>query len=481
MKRLFLLSLSVFLLCSFFKGYTQTTTFTYTGGTQTYTVPAAVTSLLVDVIGAQGGGVECAIGSYQSRGGCGGRVRATIAVNPGDVLTITVGGGGGSGGAAGYGGGGRDNIYTALFPGAGGGGASRIVNTTLGGTILAVAGGGGGGGGDFCASYGILTAAGDGGGNGGGLTGAAGNSNVCGLGLGGRGGTPTAGGAGGTCAFAALSGGFGVGANCTAAAGDGSGGGGGGYYGGGAGDEGSGGGGGSSYTNPTYATAITHTQGYNCGAGTTINDGSVVITVACTVLPITGTGAICVGGTLTLSDGTAGGTWNSGSPATASITAGGLVTGLAAGNATISYTSPTGCVATTIVTVSTTPAAIVTTGVTCVGSTITLTDPVGGGVWTSSATGVATIVGGTGVLTGVAVGTTTITNTIGVCYKTTVVTVNPAPAGITGATSLCAGLTTPLGNTVTGGTWCAVRSGYGYYSYNLYVTWWLHNHSGVYR
>jgi len=78
------------------------TTFTYTGGVQTYTVPAGITSVLVDASGAQGG-TGAPFGNVQT-GGNGARVQATLSVVPGQVLELRVGGVGGysaGGGAVG--------------------------------------------------------------------------------------------------------------------------------------------------------------------------------------------------------------------------------------------------------------------------------------------------------------------------------------------------------------------------------------------
>ncbi len=103
-------------------------TFGYTGKAQTYTVPAGVTSLRVDAAGAQGG----RNGSL-SPGGAGARVQATLAVTPGEVLTLYVGGAGSLAsrtlGGAGYNGGGN-GVYSsgggAPNNGAGGGGSSYV-------------------------------------------------------------------------------------------------------------------------------------------------------------------------------------------------------------------------------------------------------------------------------------------------------------------------------------------------------------------
>jgi len=99
----------------------QNATQTYTTpGQYSYTVPAGVTSLQVDAAGAGGG-------TYSNDvGGAGARVQATLAVTPGQVLTLYVGGAGsynrygGSTAAGGYNGGGG-----AVVGGAGGGSHRR--------------------------------------------------------------------------------------------------------------------------------------------------------------------------------------------------------------------------------------------------------------------------------------------------------------------------------------------------------------------
>ena len=228
---------------------TITNIYNYTGAVQTWTVPAGVTSINVDMSGAKGG---TGTNNY-GVGANGGRTQATYPVSAGQVLNIYVGGlnvgatggynGGGNGGGAAY--------------SAGAGGASDI---RIGGTALAnrviVAGGGGSGGGDYSLhNY-------DNGGPGGGLIGSAGYDGLTlGGSYGGGGGTQAAGGAavGGNGCTAGVTG---VGGNGGATYG---GSGGGGYFGGGGGGYG-GGGGGSNYTDGT-ATSVINTQGYNAGAG----------------------------------------------------------------------------------------------------------------------------------------------------------------------------------------------------------------------
>ncbi len=238
-------------------------TFNYTGGLQTWTVPAGVTSITVDVQGAQGG-------AALSTGALGGRVQATYPVTPGQVLNIYVGGtttailGGYNGGGNGI------NISYNR----GGGGATDI---RIGGTALTdrkLVAGGGGGSGYNCAS------AQEWGGQGGGTTGQDGwqcNTQVTYVGMGG---TPTAGGA--NLGGLGTAGTLGIGGNCTGTFG---GGGGGGYYGGGAASYG-GGGGGSNYADPS-ATGVAHTRGYRTGNGLVTISYNVAGCPSATRVPVT--------------------------------------------------------------------------------------------------------------------------------------------------------------------------------------------------
>lgn len=126
-------------------------TFTSNG---TFTVPAGVTELSIEINGAGGGdgGGDSAYGN--ASGGMGTNITGMLSVTPGEVLTIRLGSPGthggsrhnpGSGGSAylGAGGGGGTGSLTG-GAGGGGGGASGIWS---GSDRLALAGGGGGGGG----------------------------------------------------------------------------------------------------------------------------------------------------------------------------------------------------------------------------------------------------------------------------------------------------------------------------------------------
>ena len=236
-------------------GYNVTcdTTFTYTGASQNFVVPAGINSITVKMWGGGGGGGF----TTGSVGGGGGYSTGTIATTPGETLTVYVGGAGlyhssvgwNGGGLRGYGWGGN---------GGSGGGASDIRRSS---TKLIVAGGGGGGAGTNYAEYWSNIH----GGAGGGTSGQKGiNGNA--YGTGGIGATQGAAGAGGTYAgnpYGTTGGSGSQGGHGPTQVDSGNsycgGGGGGGYYGGGGGGPYSGGGGGSGYIGG--ATSATTTMG----------------------------------------------------------------------------------------------------------------------------------------------------------------------------------------------------------------------------
>lgn len=242
--------------------FQNTIVFSYTGAQQSWTIPAGVTKISVELLGAQGGGTNA---------GKGGKVTAQLTVTPGATLQVVVGGQPSSATAV-YGGGaigGTNNASTSRNGFAGGGLAGLYLTSVSQANVLAIAGGGGGNegvnnhlGGDAGAPNGT---------NGG-------QGNYSGKQEGGRGATQSAGGAAGQgfdsqviapLAGTALLGGRG--ATIGTATWQAGGGGGAGYFGGGGGAGGGAsagaGGGGASFVNATAGTNIIYTSGFNTGHG----------------------------------------------------------------------------------------------------------------------------------------------------------------------------------------------------------------------
>ena len=207
---------------------------------------------------------------------------------------------------------------------------------------------------------------------------------------------------------------------------------------------------------------------------------------------IAGATAVCIGATATVTDSSTGGTWSSGSTGIATISTTGVITGVSAGSAVISYAVTNACgtatVTRTITVNSPTTVAAISGGTTvCSGGTITLTDATTGGVWSSGSTGIATI-STAGVVTGVSVGsapvTYTFTNSFGcVSRATTNVTIT---AGISatisagGATTFCTGSSVTLSSSTGSGyayQWQVGGSNIAGATNTTYVA----NSSGVYN
>ena len=216
----------------------------------------------------------------------------------------------------------------------------------------------------------------------------------------------------------------------------------------------------------TAVAVIGSTSGAISGISPGTTDITYTLPTGCTttssvivypsVVSISGTTSICEGNNSVLT-GTAGvGTWTSGNltVATVGLTTGD-VAGISAGTATITYILATCGVATTIVTVNPTPPSIIGNTNVCIGgNTITLSDILTGGSWSSGNISTATVNPVTGVVTSVAFGSVPIFYTLGTgCSTVTIVSVNLPPPVITGAGTVCAGLTATLANLVGGGTW----------------------------
>jgi uncharacterized protein YjdB len=202
------------------------------------------------------------------------------------------------------------------------------------------------------------------------------------------------------------------------------------------------------------ATTITYTLPTGCYTTTNINVDSLPA-------PITGTFTVCQGGTVTLADASAPGTWGSSDPTTATVDGSGDVTGYAYGPATISFTPLSGCPVTHGFTVNPLPSAISSPSAICPGQTVTLFET-GGGTWSSSDITVVTIGSSSGLLTGIAPVSATLTYTLPTgCFATTTITVNAPTDAITGNPQICIGSTTSLADATTGGTWSSTRPAVG--------------------
>ena len=208
----------------------------------------------------------------------------------------------------------------------------------------------------------------------------------------------------------------------------------------------------STNTAGTYKVYITNTA-TNC------QSAEVTGTVT-TILPISGTTAVCIGDQTQLTGSGTPATsnaWISSNTAKATVSNSGLVSAIGVGSSTITYTNSIGCSVTALVTVNALPTISGTT-VVCFGAQTQLTGfgtPATSNAWTSSNTANATV-SNTGLVTGVLAGTTTITYTnLAGCSRNTVVTVNALPT-ISGTTVVCFGAQTQLtgsGTPATSNAW----------------------------
>ena len=252
----------------------------------------------------------------------------------------------------------------------------------------------------------------------------------------------------------------------------------------------------------SQAGVYTATYSYN-GCVSTVGITVNVLPVS-TVGAITGTANVCAGSTTQLSDTTANGVWSSSNNAIATVNSSGLVTGVAGGTTTISYTvtNANGCVsvATILVTVST-PVVLTCEGTigsqysisglsncsinACLGQNLWLSVnpnnlPGGSATWTGpNGYSSASINSGNDInvstsLTAAQAGVYTATYTYGVCTSTVSINVigNPSPvvAPITGNTNTCIGATTQLIDTTVGGVWKSGTPSYASITNNGLVT-----------
>ena len=178
---------------------------------------------------------------------------------------------------------------------------------------------------------------------------------------------------------------------------------------------------------------------------------------------ITGASSVCESASITLSDVTGAGAWSSSNSATATVNSSGVVTGLVAGTATITYTVTSGgCSGYTThdVTVNPIPSAGTITGASsvCESFSTTLSDATGGGSWTSSAGTIATV-NSSGVVTGLTGGTATISYTVtssgcsASALQAFTVNATPSVAAISGSSSVCVSSSITLTDVTSSGVW----------------------------
>ncbi len=182
---------------------------------------------------------------------------------------------------------------------------------------------------------------------------------------------------------------------------------------------------------------------------------TAVVTVNAAPAPVTGGTSVCVGSTIPLYDVTGGGIWSSSSPAIASVSTTGVVTGVSAGSAVISYSLATGCYAIKSVTVNPNPSSITGASNLCTGVPSTMYCYPSGGTWSTTTSSFLSIGSSSGVVNPVFPGLGTVIYTIPAtgCYSSRVVTVNPSPGAILGMTAVCPGSSITLINTSESGVW----------------------------
>ncbi len=183
-------------------------------------------------------------------------------------------------------------------------------------------------------------------------------------------------------------------------------------------------------------TTITYTSTLGCRIATTE-------TVVAVPAAIAGPSTLCTGNTVSLSNPSGAGNWTSSNTSRATVgSSSGIVTGVAAGTATITFSQASGCIATILVTVNITPSAIGGPSNVCTNSTISLSNPYSGGSWTSRDASIAAASTLSGAVTGVSAGSTDIVYTLSGCSATKTITVDPQPGAVVtplGDTMLCPG------------------------------------------
>jgi Secretion system C-terminal sorting domain len=191
------------------------------------------------------------------------------------------------------------------------------------------------------------------------------------------------------------------------------------------------------------------------GCATAHSDTAFVSLLAAPA-PMVAPSVMCTAATATATDTSSGGVWISSNPSVIMINSAGVLNAATSGSAVITYSlTATGCAVAHNVTVNLTPAALTGATAICPGAFTHVTSSTYGGVYASSATSVATV-NSFGYVYSVAPGVTTISYTLSSgCSASLLVTVNVAPAPISGPSAFCSGGTTVYSTIPTGGVWAS--------------------------
>ena len=159
----------------------------------------------------------------------------------------------------------------------------------------------------------------------------------------------------------------------------------------------------------TGSVVVTYALGTGCSR-------TYTVAVNQTPVGISGNAVVCAGKQTYLSDATGPGvSWTSNATSVATVTYGGVVTGVSAGTANITYTLVSACYITVVVTVNPSPAVTAILGSTSVahGGSTQLSDLTSGGVWTSANPAIMSVDATTGLVTSTATsGYSTISYTV---------------------------------------------------------------------
>ena len=202
--------------------------------------------------------------------------------------------------------------------------------------------------------------------------------------------------------------------------------------------------------------------GYGCPTNTSFGVDTIKLGAVPVVPGITGRDSVCKDATDTVYDNSTGGVWTSAPDSIASVDPSGVVFGVAAGNAVVTYSVTNHCGTKDtfkMVSVKPLPNPGVITGDSgvCLGAAIILEDTAAGGTWFESNARAASVSGGS--VAGLSPGRDTIFyRVMNSCASDTVshvVMVNPLPSAgtISGINNLCLGGVFLFTDTVRGGRW----------------------------